>query len=269
MLRQEFAGYSIIRRLASGGMTYLYVAVDDQQRRVVIRRLKTDFMRDRRVRSHFFQGAEILAKLHHPNLVRLVKAGTFHDEPFMVIEYVEAQNMKELILRKAEMLRQNSLSIIRQLAAALSYMHLSGYLHLDVKPDNILIRDDGLLVLADFDLAMERKPKPVKLSPLPGTFAYLPPETLGRQLVDEQTDIFSFGVTCYEMLTGHKPFEGVTPDDARRNQADLNIHPMKFALHNVRVSAALETLILKCLAKRKEARYPSMSLVSRDLETML
>lgn len=269
MMRQEFAGYSIIRRLASGGMTYLYVAVDDQQKRLVVRRLKQDFIRDRKVRARFFQGAEILAKLHHPNIVRLVKAGYFHEEPFMILEYVESQNMKELIQKKADMLRHNSLSIIRQLAAALSYVHISGYLHLDLKPDNVLIREDGLLVLADFDLAMERKPKPIKLSPLPGTFAYLPPETLNRQLVDEQTDIFSFGVTCYEMLTGHKPFEGVTPEDARRNQTDLHTPPMKFAMHNARVSPALESLIFKCLAKQKEARYPSMSLVSRDLETML
>jgi eukaryotic-like serine/threonine-protein kinase len=269
MMRQEFAGYSIIRRLASGGMTYLYVAVDEQQHRVVIRRLKQDYIRDRRTRNLFFHGAEVLAKLHHPNLVRLIKAGYYHEEPFMILEYVEAQNLRELILQRSSLIHQNILSLMRQLAAGLSYMHLNGHLHLDVKPDNVLVRNDGLVVLVDFDLATPYKGKPIKMNPLPGTFAYLPPETLSKSLLDDQTDIYAFGVTCYEMLTGHKPFEGITPEDSKRMQIDPSIAPTRLGLHNVRVSAPLENLIFKCLAKRKESRYPSMSLVARDLEMLI
>lgn len=269
MTGQEFAGYSITRRLASGGMTYLYVGVDAMQNRVVIRRLKPEYVRDRRTRANFLHGAEVLAKLHHPNIVRLIKAGTYQDEPYTVVEYVEARNLRELILRKDPLVYQNILTIMRQMAAALSYVHLAGYLHLDFKPENLIVRNDGLVILIDFDLAIERKPKPVKLSPLPGTFAYLPPETLARNLVDDQTDIYSFGVTCYEMLTGHKPFEGVTIEDARKAQLDPNGRPMRLKFHNVQVPPAMETLIFKCLAYRQEDRYPSMSLVMRDLETMV
>lgn len=269
MIGQEFAGYTLTRRLANGGMTHLYVAVDRQQQRVVIRRLRPDFLKDKRIRQGFLHGAEILSKIHHPNIVRLVKAGLFHDEPFMVVEYVESRNMKDLILTRSRLLSENILSMFRQMAAALGHVHACGFWHLDFKPENLIVRDDGLVVLVDFDLAVPRSSKPVKLSPLPGTPAYLPPETLARNLVDDQTDIFSFGVSCYELLTGRKPFEGVTPEDARRNQIDPNIRPTRLSLHNIRVSSGMEALIFKCLAKRQEDRYPSMSLIIRDLETMV
>ncbi|MCS6771215.1 MAG: serine/threonine protein kinase [Kiritimatiellae bacterium] len=266
---QEFAGFAITRRLAAGGMTYLYVAVDSQQNRVVIRRLKPDYLRDKRIRNSFLHGAEILGHLHHPNVIRLIKAGIYQDEPFMALEYIESRNLRDLILRKDPLIYQNTLTILRQMASAIAYVHLSGFLHLDIKPENFIVRNDALVVLIDFDLATERKPKPVKISPLPGTFAYLPPETLLKNLVDEQTDIYAFGVTAYEMFTGHKPFEGVTLEDAKKNQLDPNGKPTRFRFHNVNLPAPMENLIYKCLAYRQSDRYPSMSLVLRDLETMV
>ena len=269
MTGQEFAGYSITRRLAAGGMTHLFVGVDTQQQRVVLRRIKPEYLRDRRIRSSFIQGAEILSRLHHPNVVRYIKHGLQHDEPFMAIDFIESRTLRDLILHRDPLLTQNILSLIRQMASALAYLHRSGYVHLDFKPENLLIRHDGLVVLVDFDLAIERKPKPVKVNPLPGTFSYLPPETLTKNLVDEQTDIYAFGVTCYEMITGHKPYEGLTLDESRKNQMDPNIAPKKFKFYQVNTSAALENLIFKCLAYRPQDRYPSMSLVERDLETML
>ena len=269
MTGQEFAGYAITRRLAAGGMTYLYVGVDHAQQRVVIRRLKPEFLRDKRIRGSFMHGAEILAKLHHPNVVRLLKASVHLDEPYQVLEYVESRTLRELVARRDPLLMQNTLSLMRQMAAALSYVHLNGYLHLDFKPENLIVRNDGLVVLIDFDLALDRKPKPTKINPLPGTFAYLPPETLTKNLVDDQTDIYSFGITCYEMLTGHKPYEGVTLEDSRRMQLDPNVQPKRLKLHAVNVTPAMEQLILKCLAHQTVARYPSMSLVFRDLETMI
>ncbi len=266
MTRQEFAGYSIVRHLANGGMTNLMVGRDEDGDRVVIRKLRPEMNRDRKIRAAFFKGAEILAKLSHPNVVRLVKAGYFHDEAFMALEYVESRNMRDLIRQKDPLLYENILPMFRQIAHALNYVHLSGYLHLDIKPDNLLVRSDGLVILIDFDLTIER---PVKLHSVPGTAAYLPPETLEKALVDEQTDIFSFGVTCYEILSGHKPFEGVTPEDTRRLQLDRSVHPRRLSLHNVKVSPALERIISRCLAKDRDDRYPSMALVTRDIETLI
>lgn len=269
MIGQEFAGYTISRRLSNGGMTNICVGVDAVQQRVLVRRLRPEYLNDRRLRAMFQHGAEVLARLHHPNVVRLIKAGVLNDQPFTVVEFIEGVNMRELILQRSPLLKMNPLSMLRQMAAALTYVHLSGYLHLDFKPENLVVRPYGLVVLVDFDLAIERKPKPVRLHPLPGTFAYLPPETLQRELVDDQTDIFSFGVTAYEMMTGHKPYEGVTAEDSHRLQLDPRVQPRSLRLHNVTVPPALERLIFKCLAHHQHDRYPSMSLVQRDLETMV
>jgi len=187
----------------------------------------------------------------------------------MIVNFVEGANMRELILHRSPLLKMNPLSMLRQMAAALAYVHLAGFLHLDFKPENLIVRGDGLIVLVDFDLALERKSKPTRLHPLPGTFAYLPPETIQKEMVDDQTDIFAFGVTAYEMLTGHKPYEGVTEGHSHQQQLDPRAMPRSLRLHNVTVPAALERLIFKCLAHHQRDRYPSMSLVQRDLETMV
>lgn len=269
MLGQEFAGYSITRRLSNGGMTNIFVGLDGAHHRALIRKLRPEFLSDRRLRGMFQHGAEVLAKLRHPNVVRFIKAGLVNDQPYMVEEFVEGTNMRELIQQRSPLLKMNPLSMMRQMAIALGYVHSAGFLHLDFKPDNLIVGHDGHLVLVDFDLALQRKPMPIRLHPLPGTFAYLPPETLQKELVDEQTDIYAFGVTGYEMLTGHKPFEGVTLDDARRQQLSPHAHIKPLRLHNVSVPPHLERLIFKCLAHHPRDRYPSMSLVQRDLETMV
>lgn len=269
MSGQDFAGYTITRRLASGGMTQLCVGVDDAQHRYVIRRLRPECLADRRMRAAFQHGGEVLGRLSHPNVVKLIKAGTFHEQPYMVIEYLDGQSMRELILHKSALLHMNPVSMMREMAAALNYVHVAGYWHLDFKPENLVVMADGWVVLIDFDLATERKPKPVKMSPLPGTYAYLPPEAHAKGLLDDQTDIYAFGVTCYEMLTAHKPFEGVTLDEGHRLQLDPRAHPKPLRMHNIHISPGMERLIFKCLAHHQHERYPSMSLVQRDLETMV
>lgn len=269
MTGPDIAGYSVTRRLANGGMTNLFVGVDAAHQRVVLRKIRPEFVGDRNVKAAFQHGAQILARLDHPNVVRMIKTGLEGDTPYMVVEYVDGSNMRELLLHHSALLKMNPLTMMRQMAAALSYVHLSGFLHLDFKPENLIVRTDGLIVLIDFDLAMERKPKPMKLSPLPGTFAYLPPETINKGLVDEQTDIYAFGVSCYELLSGHKPFEGVSPDDSKRQQLNPHAHPKVLRQHNVHVSMGLERVIFKCLAHHQHDRYPSMSLVQRDLETIV
>jgi eukaryotic-like serine/threonine-protein kinase len=269
MAGHEFAGYTIIRELPPGGMTRLCVAIDRRQQRVVLRRLKNSYLHDRRARHQFLRGAEILARLHHPNLVRLIKAGMFCDEPYIALEYIDARNMSALIRSKSPLLYRNVLTMLRQMASALHYVHLAGYWHLDIKPENFIVRPDGLVVLLDFDLAIERSLKPVKLSPMPGTFAYLPPESITKNIVHDQTDIFAFGVSCYEILAGHKPFEGLTPEDSRRMQADLATPPARINSSGKTVNPRLESLVFKCLAKQPGDRYPLMSLVVRDIESII
>lgn len=270
MTLRQFLDYSIIRDLAGGGMAHLYVARDAGQNRVIVRVLREQYVRDRRIHKNFLYSAEILARLQHPNIVRLIKCGRDGRTPYMVLEYIESRNLRDLILHRDDLLAHNVLSLMRQMAPALAYIHNSGYLHLDFKPENLLVQEDGKVVLVDFDLVMVRKPKPVRIRQEPaGTPSYIAPEIFTQRLVDERADIYSFGVTCYEMLCYHKPFEAVTIEQARAAQIDPKIAPTALRHYNPAVPARLEAIVLKALAKRPEDRYPSMSLVVKDLEAML
>ncbi len=269
MNTREFAGYSIVRSLAGGGMTRLYVGLDGQQNRVVIRHLTEEWARHRKIRKSFFHGAEVISRLNHPNIIKLVKTGYEGAVPYMVLEFVDSRTLRDLILYRDPLLTQNVLSLMRQIASALFYIHSNGYLHLDLKPENILVRSDGHIVIIDFDLSLKIKRWSKKIKQMPGTPSYVAPETLTRHIVDECSDIYSFGVVCYEMLTFHKPFEGDKLEAVRAAQIDPNIPPTRLKQHAPSVPAALESMVLKCLAKQPEDRYPSMSLVIRDLEAII
>lgn len=271
-MNQEFAGYSITRSITGGGMTKLYVAIDAQQTRYVIRVLDTVVARDRKSRQRFFRGGEVIARLHtpqpHPNIVRFIKAGVEDKLPYMVLEYVESRTLRDLILYREPLLTENVMVFIRQLANVIRYVHSRGFLHLDVKPENVLIRPDGRLVLIDFDLAIPRKRFFKKLANVSGTTAYVPPETLVNRTADDRADIYAFGICCYEMLTFHKPYEGEKIEQVRAAQIDPKTPPAPIRQYNPNVPAALANLVMKCIAKDPQDRYPDMVLVLRDLDKL-
>jgi serine/threonine-protein kinase len=271
MNTRQFAGFDVVRPLGSGGMTRLLLALDAHRRHVVIRYLMEDFAKRWSYRRHFFDGAKVMQHLNHPHVSRLIKTGYVGKVPYMVLEYIDAKNLRDVLLAKDKMLTDNTLSLMRQLAALLSYIHSAGYLHLDFKPENLLVRADGVIFVIDFDLSLPIK-RPwwrQRLRELPGTPAYVAPETLTTHRVDVRSDIYSLGVIFYEMLTFHKPFENDRLELARAAQLNPNTPPTPPRQHNRQIAPALESLVLKCLAKRPEDRYPSMSLVIRDMEKIL
>lgn len=269
MNTQEFAGYSITRSLAGGGMTKLYVALDNQQNRYVIRTLTPEHAKSRKARQRFFGGGDILRQMNHPCIVRFVAQGMEDKIPYMVVEYIESRTLRDLILYRDPLLTQNVMPLLRQMAYALQYVHAQGYLHLDFKPENLLVRADGRVVLIDFDLAIKRKRWFKKIGQVSGTSAYVPPETLTTREADDRADIYAFGVCAYEMLTFHKPFEGDKLELVRAAQIDPKIAPPRLRQHNAEVPAALEALVMKCLAKNPNDRYPDMVLVIRDLDALI
>jgi len=157
---------------------------------------------------------------------------------------------------------------IRQLANVIQYIHSRGYLHLDIKPENILIRPDGRLVLIDFDLAILRKRFFKKLANVSGTTAYVPPETLVNRTADDRSDIYAFGICCYELLSFHKPYEGEKIELVRAAQIDAKTPPTPIRQHNPDIPVALANLVMKCIAKDPKDRYPDMVLVLRDLNKL-
>lgn len=251
-------------------MADLGVVRNTENQRVVLRLMKEEYGRKWGMRRKFRYGISVLAQLQHPNLVRLLDHGQIGKQPFMVTEYIEGRNIRELILKQDPLLTQNPLALIRQMAAVLYYIHAEGYIHLDFKPENLLVDENGRVVLIDFDLVRERKSKPEKIrKALPGTPAYIAPEVLSQRLVSEQADIFSFGVTAYEMVTRHKPFEATTLDEERMRQVDPRVPPTPLGQYNPQVPKRLESIILKCLAKSPDGRYPSMSSIVKDIEALV
>jgi len=269
----EIPGYSTTRSVGAGGMTKLYLALDDRQNRYVLRVLNAELEKSRSARKRFFASAEILRALQKPREERafpkLVKCGEEKGRAYMLLEYVEGRSLRELVQAAAlgdTRLSSRVLALMRQLARAVQSVHAHGYLHLDIKPENILVEEEtDRLVLSDFDLAIPRKRFFKRVGTLPGTTAYIAPETLASHKPDEQSDVYSFGVTCYEMLSLHRPYEGERIDDVRAAQADPKVPPVPIRQHVPNLSPALANWVMKCIAKNPADRYPDMTLVLRDL----
>jgi serine/threonine-protein kinase len=184
------------------------------------------------------------------------------------MEYVESSNLKQLISRGDPMLQEHVGNILIDMAVALEHVHDSGFMHLDFKPENVLVTRNANVRLVDFDLALPKPDKPIKSSKNPGTPAYMAPEQLLRQPFDHRVDLFAYGTTAYELLTGEKPFPGDTPSEILRNQVDRSGFQTPRDL-NPEIPASLEKVILKCLEKDPDKRYPIASVLVHDLETIL
>jgi serine/threonine-protein kinase len=267
---EDLPEFRPIRKIPKGGLTDLWVCSHPECGRVVVRFIREQYRKDRNIRKSFKKGIKILQLLDHPGVVTLIQEGVCKGTPYMVIDYHDSENLRECILHQNPILHDNSLVLVRELASALSYLHHSGYLHMDLKPENILIKKNAELILIDFDLSMRhRGSRQVKLKILPGTPTYLAPETLRHRKVDERSEVFACGVVAYEMLSGHKPFEANSVTEYKRAVADMR--RQAYPLHEYRndISKKLEQVVMKCLSKRVDSRFPSMALVLRDLDQLL
>jgi serine/threonine-protein kinase len=262
-----FAGFSVMQRLARGGMADIYVAQDQNNHLFALRILMPEFRSQWRTRQRFAWGCEVLTQLHHHNIVHVHSTGTFNGLRYVVLEYAERGNLKEHIIRENHSLKVNRLRILSGMAAGLAHIHTRGFLHLDFKPENVLVTRDYEAKITDFDLAIPRPEKPKRIATLSGTPSYLAPEQISREPVDERADIFAFGLTAYELLSGKKPIVGDTREEVLQKYADFNHHlrPLRSLVPDLPHS--LEHVVLKCLEKDVTRRYPSMALVVRDLQT--
>lgn len=262
-------GFTLQKNITKGGMTDVAVALDEQGHRVVVRTIKPVHAANRQVRRQFEHGASVLNRLDHPNVVRLLEFGEYDKHPYIVVEHHEGANLRERLARKWPGLHEHQLELLLQLASALHHVHTRGFLHMDLKPENLLIRSDARAVLLDFDLALEHHGKEQKIRDLQGTPGYFAPETLNRHVADECAEVYVYGVCMYELLTGHKPFDSNTQEEYARAVADPRRAALPLREYRATIPARLESIILKCLAKEAVNRYPSMALVLRDLQALV
>lgn len=265
----EFGQYRLEELINRGGSSEVWLARDPNRRSIAIRRLIHDSLFNFTERNRFFNGCEVLQRLQGSDLIIGYRDhGRIDGFPFLAMEYVEASNLKLLLARCDELLQEYLGNILIDSARALEYVHDAGLMHLDFKPENILVTRNANLKLIDFDLSQPRPEQPRRSSRNPGTPAYMSPEQLQRLPFDHRVDIFAFGVMAYELVTLEKPFPGESPDEILRRQLDRSEFRPPREL-NPDLPAGLERTILKCLESNPDERYPFQSVVVRELERAL
>ena len=267
--QERFGRFYLRELLNSGGMADIWFVTDSREKPYALRKLKKEFRFNFTTRRQFARGCEILSKLNESEfIVGYVEHGKIEGLHYMLMDYVEAANLKELYARHDPILTENVAQILIDMATGLSHVHESGYMHLDFKPENILVSRNGRVRLIDFDLSQEIPEKPKKASRYPGTPSYMAPELLQREAFDSRVDIFAYGVAAYELLTNQKPYPGDTPAEILAAQLAAG-GPVRPREHNPDIPAALETLVLKCLAREPDRRYPFSGMLVRDLQNAL
>jgi serine/threonine-protein kinase len=266
----QFGRFYLQELISSGGMADIWLATDGNGKAFALRRLHDRLRFNFVARRRFVRGAEILSKIHdHERIIGYVEHGKISGLLYLLMEYVEAANLKTLYAAHDTVLLENVAQILIDMVEGLEYMHDNGFMHLDFKPENVLVTRNASVRLIDFDLAQPIPEKPKKASGKnPGTPAYMAPEQLLGEPISNRVDIFSYGVTAYELLTNQKPFPGETPADILKRQLDRSefVPPSQY---NPDLPPNLENVILRCLERDPERRYPFMGVMARELKAAL
>lgn len=264
-----FGKFQLHELIATGGMAEIWLTTDGKGKHYALRRLIPALRRDSTAKKRFLNGCEVLAKCQgHECVIGYLEHGKIDGAHYCVMEYVEGANLKELYARHDPVLLENVAQIIIDVASALEHVHECGYMHLDVKPENVIVSRNASVRVVDFDLAQPITEKPRKVTKNPGTPAYMAPEQLSGQPIDQRVDVFAFGVAAYELLTNQKPFPGETSAEILRAQTDRSDFQTPRQL-NPDVPVGLERAILKCIEREPDKRYLYLSVLVRDLKAAL
>ncbi|MFQ5638121.1 MAG: serine/threonine protein kinase [bacterium] len=208
MLNETISHFKIIRKLGEGGMGEIYLAEDIKlNRTAVIKCISPRLITDEDSRRRFMREAQAAARLNHPNIVTVYELGEHADIVYIAMEYIDGETLRELITQQ-DLPILKAINFVIEICAGLSRAHKAGIVHRDLKPENIMIDRDGWVKILDFGLAKLRDRSTLtKAGFTMGTPAYMSPEQVRGEALDERTDIFSTGVLLYELITGLHPFE--------------------------------------------------------------
>lgn len=259
--------YEIINRIGSGGMADVYKAMDEKLNRMVaVKVLKPEFREDKTFIAKFRTEAQAAAGLSHPNVVNVFDVGEDRGVYYIVMELVEGITLKDYINRKGKLSVKEATSIAIQVSLGLEAAHNRGIVHRDVKPQNIIISTDGKVKLSDFGIAKATSSNTIS-SNVMGSVHYSSPEQVRGGYSDYKSDIYSLGITLYEMVTGRVPFDGDTTVAIAIKHLQEEIEaPSKYTPN---LPFSLEQIILKCTQKSPDRRYKNMAELIDDLKHSL
>lgn len=267
--------YKILSQIGKGGMGEVYLAQDTKlNRQVAIKFLSDEFSKDSDKLNRFVQEAQSASALNHPNIITVFEIGETDNTQYIALEYIEGETLKARLKKKIKF--NTALDVATQIASALDAAHSAGIVHRDIKPDNVMIRKDGFVKILDFGIAkLTEQKKPdiesedktaVQVNTTPGmiigTANYMSPEQAKGKDVDARTDVFSFGVVLYEMITGRLPFEGESPLEIIGSILKDEPKP----IDNSAVPVEVERIISKTLRKDRDERYQTIRDVLIDLK---
>lgn len=261
--------YMIVSRLGEGGMADVYLAIDTLlNREVAIKVLRGELSTDAVSLLRFKREANAASTLNHPNIVEIYDVGEQDGKHFIVMEVVRGKTLKQLISQRGAMEKEEALAIMKQLIAAISEAHRKNIIHRDIKPQNVLVKDDGTVKITDFGIALAQDAMQLtQTDAVMGSVHYLAPECARGEAASNQSDVYSLGIVLYELLRGEVPFNGEAPVQIAIKHMREEIPSIKE--FNPTLPQSLENIILKATAKNKTLRYQSAKDMSDDLMTCL
>ncbi len=257
--------YEVIRKLGSGGMADVYLAHDEHLGRdVALKVLHTRFANDEQFVERFRREASSAAGLNHPNIVQIYDRGQTAGTYFIAMEYLEGRSLKEIVVRFAPLRSDHVIAITSQILEALRFAHRKDVVHRDIKPQNIIVDDEGRVKVTDFGIARAGSASSMtETGSILGTAHYLSPEQAQGSQAEAASDLYSLGIVMYEMATGKLPFNGDNPVTiAMQHVNEPPVPPRSLAPD---LNEDLENVILRALAKTPEQRYLTAAAFMDDL----
>ena len=261
--------YEIVKSIGEGGMANVYLANDKiLDRKVAVKVLRGDLSSDDRFIRRFQREALSVSNLSHPNIVEVYDVGEEDGEYYIVMEYIEGKTLKQLLKKRESLTLTEVIDIMTQLTDGIAHAHESYIIHRDIKPQNIMIQDDGRIKITDFGIAMALNATQLtQTNSVMGSVHYLPPEQASGKGATFKSDIYSMGILMYELLTGTVPFKG-------DNAVEIALKHMKDKIPSIRkqdpsIPQSVENILMKATAKNPRNRYDSAREMHDDLVTCL
>jgi len=258
--------YEILEQLGGGGMAIIYKGRDTLLNRLItVKFLRPEFTCDEDFVQLFRREAQAIASLSHPNIVSIYDVGSEDKTHYLVMEYVEGDNLKNLIRAQGTISPERAMQIAQQISDALQHAHENNIVHRDIKPQNILITREGRAKLTDFGIAKEATTATLtQTDTIVGSVHYISPEQARGETAGPRSDIYSLGIVLYEMVTGVLPFQGETPIGVALKHIQ-EVPPRPSSL-NSSVTPRLENIIARAMAKNSVERYETARQLSQELE---
>ncbi len=263
---QKISGrYEILKSIGEGGMANVFLAKDTiLDREVAVKVLRGDLAADEKFIRRFQREALSVSNLSHPNIVEVYDVGEEDGEYYIVMEYLNGKTLKQLLKKRESLTITEVIDIMSQITDGIAHAHDAYIIHRDIKPQNIIIEDDGKIKITDFGIAMALNATQLtQTNSVMGSVHYLPPEQASGKSATTKSDIYSMGILMYELITGNVPFKG-------DNAVEIALKQMKEKIPSIRkqnpaIPQSIENIILKATAKNPRNRYESARQMHEDL----